>query len=319
MKLSSYCNYIKRFNKNASRLVFAENRLGAAQYIRIWASEIYCFCRFGCSPDDYFRYEFYKKSNYERAKFITYRKSQFLIKKYNAPKYREVLQDKVSFNKFFDDYIKRDWISLKDATQEDFAQFIKKHGEILVKPLKGGQGIGIHKVSVDDVAKVKIQEYRDFIAEEILSQHTAMKTLNPSSVNTVRVLTFDGEPIAAAIRIGVGSSIVDNLHSEGICGHIDLNTGIIDAKCINNRYEKFILHPTTGEKLVGFKIPYWAKVLETVRNAASKLPQEKYIGWDVAVLEQDVALIEGNHDPGHDVVQMIAQTGLWKVIKNKMR
>ena len=41
--------------------------------------------RFGCSPDDYFRYEFYRKSNFEKNKFITYRTSKRIIKKYNDP------------------------------------------------------------------------------------------------------------------------------------------------------------------------------------------------------------------------------------------
>lgn len=42
-----------------------------------------------------------------------------------------------------------------------------------------------------------------------------MISLNPTSVNTVRVLTFHGKVIAAALRIGGTGTIIDNLHSNG--------------------------------------------------------------------------------------------------------
>ena len=56
---------ILRFNANSKR--FLPNRM-----IPPYVDEILSFCFFGASPDDYFRYEFYKKSFHERRKFITY-------------------------------------------------------------------------------------------------------------------------------------------------------------------------------------------------------------------------------------------------------
>ena len=56
-------------------------------------------------------------------------------------------------------------------------------------------------------------------------------------------------------------------------------------------------------------------MIETVKHAAQEIPEVAYVGWDVAILENGCAIIEGNHDPGHDVVQMIAQTGLFGDIK----
>lgn len=50
------------------------------------------------------------------------------------------------------------------------------------------------------------------------------------------------------------------------------------------------------------------------KKAALVVLEVPYIGWDVAILKNSVALIEGNHDPGHDIVQMIGQTGLYQDI-----
>lgn len=305
-------NFIKsnilRFNQNV------KNKSLGGGIIRYWCSELYCFARFGCSPDDYFRYQFYKKSNLERNKFITYRRSQQIIKKYNKTEYISYLSNKVEFNKFFKDYIHRDWLDLRETDENTFREFLIKHREVLLKPLNGGQGKGIFKLSLEDYCKERFPDYKEYIAEELLRQHSQMASLNPTSVNTVRVLTFKGKIVACAMRIGGEGAIVDNLHSNGVCAHLDLETGIVDSPCINNHYDYFLFHPSSKVQLVGFKVPNWETVKAEVVKAAKSIPQIAYIGWDVAVLENGVALIEGNHDPGHDVVQMIAQTGLYQTL-----
>lgn len=80
------------------------------------------------------------------------------------------------------------------------------------------------------------------------------------------------------------------------------------------KFTKYVYHPSTHKKLVGFEITLWSLVVEKVKETALVVPEVQYIGWDVAILKNSVALIEGNHDPGHDVVQMIAQNGLYQDI-----
>ena len=45
-------NNIIRFSRNSDRFI--------GKRLVPWIDEIYSFIRFGCSPDDYFRDEFYK-------------------------------------------------------------------------------------------------------------------------------------------------------------------------------------------------------------------------------------------------------------------
>lgn len=303
-----------RFNKNVN------DRIGDG-LVKHWISECYCLLRFGCSPDDYFRYEFFKKSNYERNKFITYRRSKRIIKTYNDPRYIQTLNDKTEFNRFFHAFIHRDWLDLRNASEQAFTDFVMQHGEVIMKPLCGGQGKGIFKLTASELENglFELEHYKDYIAEEILHQHSRMAALNPTSVNTVRVLTFKGEIIACALRTGGEKAIVDNLHSKGVCAHIDIEHGIVDALCVNMRLDKYLFHPVTREKLVGYELPNWELLKERVQEAAAMVPQVAYIGWDVCILDDDIALIEGNHDPGHDVVQMIAQTGLYDAIRDLER
>lgn len=246
---------------------------------------------------------------------MTYSRSKKIIKKYNKNNKREIFQDKQKFNEYFSDYIKRDWLSLENATQKQFEEFCVNHNGVIMKPRKGGQGIGIFKISVDEINHYNVKDYREYIAEEILTQHQKMNLLNRSSVNTIRVLTFKGQIIACAIRVGVENAPVDNLHSHGVCGCIDLETGCVIAPFINNKLKKHLYHPTTGVKLIGFEVPNWDKTKDVVQKATQIVSEIEYIGWDIAILQDDVALIEGNHDPGHDVAQMIAQTGIYEIIR----
>lgn len=79
-----------------------------------------------------------------------------------------------------------------------------------------------------------------------------------------------------------------------------------------------MFHPDSHYPLVGVKVPNWEICCSSVIEAAKVVPQVQYVGWDVAIPENDVAIIEGNHDPGHDVVQMIEQIGLYDEIKSKI-
>lgn len=316
MTIKFLLDNIHRFNIRISRNIGNDIRV----FITAWISEIYCFIRFGCSPDDYFRYEFFRKSNYERDKFITYQRSQRVIKNYNDRNYIHLLQNKVEFNTVFSEYLKREWIDCRSTSEKQFRDFLARHGSVIMKPLEGGQGRGIFKLSNKEYQNGIIKKYRNYIAEEVLQQHSKMSLLNPSSVNTVRVLTFKGVIIGCALRIGVKGAFIDNLHSNGVCAHLDKDTGIIDAVCVDNDMNKYLFHPDSGIKLVGYQIPNWKVLLDTVKEASQKMKRLQYIGWDVAVLEDSVAIIEGNHDPGHDIMQMIAQTGLWNdILQNKER
>ncbi|MBR1983747.1 MAG: hypothetical protein IKA12_03570 [Clostridia bacterium] len=311
-KLKILKQQIKRFNKNIK--TFYRGR-----YIRAYFQQIYCALRFGTSFDDFFRYEFYKKSNYERAKYLTYKKSKKIIKN-NCKQELMVFSDKQKFNEKFKAYIKREYLVLENATGQELEDFCKKHGSIIMKPIVGSKGNGIFKLNAEEIGKYNIENYRDYIAEELLVQHKSLSKLNPDSVNTIRALTYKGEIVACALRIGGGGSLVDNFSSGGVCGAIDIDSGIVISPCIDVALTKYIFHPQTKAKMLGFEVPNWERVKQTVIEASREILSVEYVGWDLAVLENGVAIIEGNGDPGHRIMQMSNQQGIYnKILEIKKR
>lgn len=60
----------------------------------------------------------------------------------------------------------------------------------------------------------------------------------------------------------------------------------------------FEVHPISNVKLIGYEIPHYDKVVELINECAKTVKEVKYIGWGVAIMEDDVCVIEGNCYPG---------------------
>ena len=89
---------------------------------------------------------------------------------------------------------------------------------------------------------------------------------------------------------------------------LDLDSGMVTLPAADKNGDTYECHPYTGKKIVGFKIPMWDKILSTVCSAAKVMPRVGYVGWDVALSQDSIQLIEGNCFPGHDILQLPAYT-----------
>ena len=69
--------------------------------------------------------------------------------------------------------------------------------------------------------------------------------------------------------------------------------------------------------MVGQKLPNWDILLDVVKSAHESIPECRYIGWDVAITENGVVLIEANHDPDYELYESLGKNGFWKIIKEK--
>jgi len=148
--------------------------------------------------------------------------------------------------------------------------------------------------------------------EEIVQQHPAM-AFGGKSVNTVRVYSVvDGKGgvhiLKAVLRAGVGDSIVDNYHSGGVIYPVNVRHGFIEGPGIQRGNEQSVfVHPGTSKIMLGFAIPHWAELLSTVEEMATALPQVRYIGWDLAITQSGVELIEANDTADHALLGCIGQ------------
>lgn len=160
---------------------------------------------------------------------------------------------------------------------------------------------------------------KNLILEQVIVEHPQVSCLNPTSVNTIRVISMldkFGEPhiLNTVAMLGADKGCVSNTHSGGCLCHVDTETGIIDHIGSNVKGEKFLKHPITGIVLPGYKLPNWDGLCDYVKRLARVVPTARYIGWDIVILEDGYDVIEGNIHPGPGH-QATDDTGRFDLIK----
>ena len=280
--------------------------------IRILWDAAYSALRYGVTPNQYIGFQFWRCSSIEKKLFYTARDQNKYDKQFNDPAHYDDFWNKVKFNQKFTDFIKRDWLFAPDHTIEEIDEFLQSHPKIIIKPtnLSSGRGIEVYR------GQFSPQECQQsgILLEEFCHQHHEMTRLNPSSVNTVRMYTIldqAGTPhiISVMIRIGGSNAEVDNYHAGGVGYPVDTETGYVCGPGYDINGNSFYVHPSTGEKVIGFEIPNYNELVRFVFDATAVVPTARLIAWDVAVLEDGFEFIEGNYDGDSGFMQTPSKTG----------
>lgn len=284
-----------------------------------------CAVKYGAGYSDYDLFEMYNLSEDERDTYITRGRNNELVKKYNNPEYNHIFRNKAEFNRTFKEYIKRDFIEVNSASKEELKKFLKKHPIFMAKPVTGTCGKGIEKIDIKDYANLDeviaylTKEGMNYELEELIIQCDEVNKIYDGSINTVRIVTIlDDENIphviCAYFRIGNGK-YVDNFNSGGMVAPVDENKGIVIDKAIDKEKNLYANHPATKAQIKGFKFPEWESAIKLVKEASFKIPEMRYIGWDVCFSSNGPVLVEGNEYPGHDIYQLPEHThdklGIW--------
>ena len=108
--------------------------------------------------------------------------------------------------------------------------------------------------------------------------------------------------------MGNEGKFVDNMENSGLACPIDQETGKICGVAHTSKLINYDTHPYTGIPLIGYQLPYVKEAIEMCKCAALEVPQIKYVGWDVCIMPDGPAIIEGNDFPGYDFYQLPEHT-----------
>lgn len=267
---------------------------------------IWCSIVYQAGYLDYQEFEFWSLSARERRTWITSGNANSIVVKYNQREYREWFWDKPRFNERFREYLGREWLDVRESTDAELADFLDRNPLIMAKRVDGMSGAGIEKhssASITDVPAFRAQLIANtqYLVETFLTQHPVMASLSPTSVNSLRMITFfDGTDVhvmEAVLRMGNGAD-VDNYGRGGMYTVIDEKTGIAHYGAFDKYANTFDVHPISGTSIVGFQVPLYEQVLATLDAVSRIVPQIPYVGWDVAIGEHGPVIIEGNYNTG---------------------
>lgn len=195
----------------------------------------------------------------------------------------------------------------REISETEAIDILQSYGEAtILKPsveTYGGHGVQKVPAGLDAVGyKSLFKQYRkDFIFQRLVQQHPVMSQFNPTSVNTLRVVTYrkpnrERKILYSCVRYGGEGSVMDNVCSGGGFTGIDIETGKLRDR---KRYCYLTTSIPALSNSIPNEIPYWKQIKEVALALHGRLPQLDIIGWDFAISpEGKPVLIEFNPRPG---------------------
>ncbi|RLD86031.1 MAG: hypothetical protein DRJ07_01765 [Bacteroidetes bacterium] len=190
---------------------------------------------------------------------------------------------------------------------EEVINKCKKYSKLVIKPSidsGGGKNVIVFALKGDktDYNNLSIKDFlklydKNFSIQGFIRQNRQMNLLNPSSVNTLRIvsLLMDNEVdiLTSVCRIGAIGGKIDNISQGGLACRISSN-GLLSEKGYL-KSGRSVLETGTEIKLKDFKIPNFNKIIKEVQSLHKQIPYFKLISWDLAIDDKgEIILIEYN-------------------------
>lgn len=235
----------------------------------------------------------------------------------NNPKYYDCLQDKNITNLLADKVgIKNPRCYLRNINGlvldenyneiniEDVYNEIKTKDRVFFKPtVESGSGknceiINTKDISLEEFKSIVIKFNKDYIIQDVVENSNSIKKLNPTSLNTFRIITYilDGKiyTMPAILRIGRNGKYLDNAHQGGIFVGVNKD-GTLLENASSEFNDKYNAHPDTNVVFKNYKIDNFEKIIDAAIKLQKLIPHVGCINWDLTLdKDENVVLIEGN-------------------------
>lgn len=182
-------------------------------------------------------------------------------------------------------------------------------GKVIIKPTyrsQNGRGVkhlelrnGRDERSKDSVSDVFDNYGKNFIVQESIRQHERLSALCPTSVNTIRIVTYrrsESEVVVIyhVMRIGKFGSEVDNTSAGGMTCKIEENGRLSKYAICSKPAGKFEQNEA-GVVFENYQVPSFGEVVAKAKEMHLRLPHFIMIGWDFSVNEDgNVVFVEMN-------------------------
>ena len=149
-----------------------------------------------------------------------------------------------------------------------------------------------------------------YLIQECLKNHPDLMQfgggLTSLRVTTCKTEAGTFEVTNAVMKMSLAGSSVDNFHQGGAVCRVDVATGEIGPAWDNWLRRPCVvhdIHPTTGNRIAGTRLPCWPELIAMLTKAAGLFPDRIMVGFDVAITDRGPVIIEGNVQQGCDMVQ----------------
>ena len=180
---------------------------------------------------------------------------------------------------------------------------------------------------IDQLINTIQHEPEGYIFQKCLVQHEELVKRCGQRLSTVRIyvlLTTNGPIVFRAVwKVTVGDNMTDNSdhgRAGNSYGPVDIKTGLVKRQFLTVGFngKEITQHPDTGAAIIGFNLPMWDLVKETVLKASEVFPGFGLQPWDVAITPTGPVFVELSVPTDIDFLQFSEQKGLWDETLNGM-
>lgn len=295
-------------------------RAGRVLSEAILQDTLFCYFAYGFMPDEYLSFGFKNLSAEERREFASDRDRNIIIYSINDIIEMDRFLNKWKTYQAYWRYYGREVVALgKGADYKAYFDFVQAHDRFVFKEVRLSKGDSVHLVKraeIDDLRSY-FEDANSFqdgaILEELIVQSSVMSTINPTSVNTVRVIVLSTEQgieiLDCFLKAGRNGSFVDNGGAGGILAGIDKRTGVLDTDGRDEFANVFVTHPDSGLQFKGLRLPDWDSLIAQAKEISSFEESIPFIGWDFAHTETGWIVVEGNASGQLIGPQLVTQSG----------
>jgi len=151
-------------------------------------------------------------------------------------------------------------------------------------------------LTIEDLLK---SYQKNYIVQEAVSQHPLMAQLNPTSLNTLRIMTYmpncsEVMILSTIARFGLKGSFVDNATLGGLTCGVQVDGRLNNVGFQNLTGAKYEA-TDSGIPFENITLPFMEKIKSSLDRMHKLVPYFKLISWDLAIdTDENVVLIEFN-------------------------
>jgi hypothetical protein len=213
------------------------------------------------------------------------------------------------------------------------SDWVRGHDAVVAKPNYSSKGKGVtgfrraggawstegRLVSQDEAERRLAAILRSGgVVQAACDTHPDLAEISPGALPTLRVMTAlneSGEPEACdrVIRLsGGGPRAVDNFNAGNIVASLDAEGRIRRGfRRVGGQVQEVTRHPTAGRDIAGWRIPQVEDAVQLALRAHGTFRDGfRVVGWDVGIASSGPSLIEGNWNPGSDILALVSGRGL---------
>ncbi|WP_027965263.1 sugar-transfer associated ATP-grasp domain-containing protein [Halalkalibacillus halophilus] len=204
---------------------------------------------------------------------------------------------------------------------------LKEDAEYIIKPSQTDDGEGIEKLTIKNgILYLNEKDYtindidriynKNYIIQELISQHPVLAEPHPNSVNTLRIVTlrWDGiiHHLLTFARFGTNNNVKDNAGGGGVCIGVN-DDGSFYEFALDKNAKVYYKHPSTDFSFSDLKqIPNYDKCISFAKSLHKRILHHDFISWDITIdKEGEPVFIESNFFGATWLYQLTTQKPLF--------